>query len=286
MHKISIDLFKSNGKTLIPFVNTSMVKTSTASCQYPSQSPRLIKAGSTPIKTQFRGSKFLTNTNKKAKLGSTPTQATTTTIKLNLNLKTNYYNTRINYYKFSNNAKSLNCTNKKMLHRNAQSLLVDDYKDCNLNSNLINNNSEETNSLNRLELENEFSYHILNSSYFNQSKISSNANNFSSNTSYIQNSNHILNKTSIFKLKTYRERKRRVNYLLKTKTFDENIYLEMTNPTINYFAHSFIDRCSDKRKDEKWIMDQMRSEKSVFVLFYVDKVSFTFDLSFFLVVLC
>ena len=277
MHKISIDLFKSNGKTLIPFVNTSMVKTSTASCQYPSRSPTLIKTGSTPIKTQLRGSKFLTNTNKKAKLGSTPTQ---TTIKLNLNLKTNYYNTRINYYKFSNNAsiaRSLNCTNKKMLHRNAQSLLVDDYKDC--NRNLINN-SEDTNSLNRLELENEFSYHILNSSYFNQSKISSNANN-SSNTSYIQNSNHILNKTSIFKLKTYRERKRRVNYLLKTKTFDENIYLEMTNPTINYFAHSFIDRCSDKRKDEKWIMDQMRSEKSVFVLFYVDKVDFTFDLSFF-----
>lgn len=45
----------------------------------------------------------------------------------------------------------------------------------------------------------------------------------------------------------------------------------MTQPTINYFGHSFIDRCSDKRKDKEWIESQLHSDQSVFILFHVDK---------------
>ena len=46
---------------------------------------------------------------------------------------------------------------------------------------------------------------------------------------------------------------------------------KMSQPTINYFSHSFIDRSSDKRKDKEWIQTQMTSSDSVFVLFHVDK---------------
>lgn len=41
--------------------------------------------------------------------------------------------------------------------------------------------------------------------------------------------------------------------------------------TINYFGHSFLDRCSDKRRDYEWIKEQMQSDKSVFVLFHNDR---------------
>jgi NADH pyrophosphatase NudC (nudix superfamily) len=41
--------------------------------------------------------------------------------------------------------------------------------------------------------------------------------------------------------------------------------------TVNYFAHSFIDRCSDKRKNKRWIDEQLRAMNTVFILFQVDK---------------
>ena len=43
-----------------------------------------------------------------------------------------------------------------------------------------------------------------------------------------------------------------------------------TTQTVNYFAHSFIDRCSDKRKSPEWIQEQQHSRDSVFVLFHLD----------------
>lgn len=44
-----------------------------------------------------------------------------------------------------------------------------------------------------------------------------------------------------------------------------------TSQAVNYFGNSFLDRQSDKRKDNEWIAEQMKSPKSVFVLFHVDK---------------
>ena len=89
------------------------------------------------------------------------------------------------------------------------------------------------------------------------------ANSFKSSKTFI------LNQTNNLKLKSYQERS--VSYLLKTKELDS--YADMMQPTINYFAHSFIDRCSDKRKDLKWIDEQTKSDKAVFILFHVDKVN-------------
>lgn len=40
---------------------------------------------------------------------------------------------------------------------------------------------------------------------------------------------------------------------------------------VNYFGNSFLDRQSDRRKDSKWLDEQMRSPKSVFILFHVDR---------------
>jgi hypothetical protein len=39
----------------------------------------------------------------------------------------------------------------------------------------------------------------------------------------------------------------------------------------NYFGHSFLDRCSDKRRNAEWISQQMCSDQSVFVLFHGDR---------------
>lgn len=109
--------------------------------------------------------------------------------------------------------------------------------------------------------------HKFSSEFNNTSKISPlSYNDFKFKT--IKN-NFILNQINNFKLKPYRE-KRSVSYLLKTKEIES--YTDMMNPTINYFAHSFIDRCSDRRKDQKWIDEQMKSDKAVFVLFHIDKV--------------
>lgn len=68
-----------------------------------------------------------------------------------------------------------------------------------------------------------------------------------------------------------------LNFVLNFKDYQTSQILKstthskMTQPTTNYFAHSFIDRCSDKRKNKKWINEQMKSNDSVFVLFHVDK---------------
>lgn len=45
----------------------------------------------------------------------------------------------------------------------------------------------------------------------------------------------------------------------------------MTQTNINYFAHSFVDRRSDKRRDTQWVNDQFSKEDTVFILFHVDK---------------
>ena len=45
----------------------------------------------------------------------------------------------------------------------------------------------------------------------------------------------------------------------------------MSQPILNYYAHSFVDRCSEKRKDHAWLDQQIKSDKSVFVLFHVDR---------------
>jgi hypothetical protein len=42
-------------------------------------------------------------------------------------------------------------------------------------------------------------------------------------------------------------------------------------PIVNYFSNSFIDRCSDRRKNAQWIQDEMKRDKTVFIVFHVDK---------------
>lgn len=39
----------------------------------------------------------------------------------------------------------------------------------------------------------------------------------------------------------------------------------------NYFGNSFLDRQSDRRKDTKWLDEQMRAPNTVFILFHVDR---------------
>lgn len=39
----------------------------------------------------------------------------------------------------------------------------------------------------------------------------------------------------------------------------------------NYFGNSFLDRQSDRRKDPKWLDEQIRSPNTVFILFHVDR---------------
>ena len=63
-----------------------------------------------------------------------------------------------------------------------------------------------------------------------------------------------------------------LNYKEKQKNLlSTNTHTKMSQPTINYFSHSFIDRSSDKRKNKEFIQTQMTSSDSVFVLFHVDK---------------
>jgi len=57
--------------------------------------------------------------------------------------------------------------------------------------------------------------------------------------------------------------------LLKSKMDRSNV--------INYFAHSFIDRCSDRRKDVEWINEQLKSSNTIFILFHVDKPFVSID---------
>lgn len=87
-------------------------------------------------------------------------------------------------------------------------------------------------------------------------------------TNSFENLSFVLNQKNLHKLKTQKDKlsKKNLKYLLRS-----NFYSRMTNPTVNYFAHSFIDRCSDKRKDSKWIEDHMQLDSSVFVLFHIDK---------------
>lgn len=101
-------------------------------------------------------------------------------------------------------------------------------------------------------------------------------------TSSFNNLNFILNQRNNFRLQTINEtvnKKSQQKQLLQDQTFYNNFYIKMTQANVNYFGHSFIDRSSDKRKDTKWINEQMTNEKSVFVLFHVDKPFITLDSS-------
>jgi hypothetical protein len=40
---------------------------------------------------------------------------------------------------------------------------------------------------------------------------------------------------------------------------------------VNYYADAFLDRCSEQRKDKKWITDRMTSKEATFILFHVDR---------------
>lgn len=60
--------------------------------------------------------------------------------------------------------------------------------------------------------------------------------------------------------------KKKLNRLPKSK--NKKMFHQTT---INYFGHSFLDRCSDKRRDHQWIKEQIQSDKSVFVLFHNDR---------------
>lgn len=41
--------------------------------------------------------------------------------------------------------------------------------------------------------------------------------------------------------------------------------------TNNYFAHAFLDKGSEYRKNKDWILNELNSNSSIFVLFHIDK---------------
>lgn len=94
---------------------------------------------------------------------------------------------------------------------------------------------------------------------------------FISHTTCFDGLNHILSKRFKFQTQGEKISKKNFKYLLRSKSFDQNLYVKMSNPTVNYFAHSFIDRCADRRKDSNWINQKLTENGSVFVLFHVDK---------------
>jgi hypothetical protein len=100
-------------------------------------------------------------------------------------------------------------------------------------------------------------------------------------SSGFNNLNFVLNQRSNFRLNTIREaqHKRKIKHLLRTYTFNNNLYTKMISPNINYFAHSFIDRSSAKRKDAEWIKEQFYKQNTVFILFHVDKPFIAIDTS-------
>ena len=124
-----------------------------------------------------------------------------------------------------------------------------------------------SNSLNAKKISNKY----LRKYYFNLQfeKNNSNLNNrFVS--SCFNNLNFVLNKKENLKLTPCEAIHTQV-YNRKLLNSKNNFFYKMSTPTINYFAHSFIDRASDKRKDKQWIDEQIRNENSVFVLFHIDK---------------
>lgn len=56
-------------------------------------------------------------------------------------------------------------------------------------------------------------------------------------------------------------------YLFKSYLFRS----KQMSSTVNFFADSFLDRCSDKRKNLDWINEQMKLNQTNFILFHVDK---------------
>ena len=107
--------------------------------------------------------------------------------------------------------------------------------------------------------------------YFNLQfeKTNSNLNNRFVSSSF-NNLNFVLNKKENLKLTPYEAIHTKI-YNRQLLNSQNNFFYKMSTPTINYFAHSFIDRASDKRKDKQWIDEQIRNENSVFVLFHIDK---------------
>jgi NAD+ diphosphatase len=75
-----------------------------------------------------------------------------------------------------------------------------------------------------------------------------------------RNLTYLLNKNRIFNYKLEQDG---CKVLLKSQMDRSSV--------INYFAHSFIDRCSDRRKDIEWINSQLKNDNTIFILFHVDK---------------
>lgn len=93
-----------------------------------------------------------------------------------------------------------------------------------------------------------------------------NCNSLSRSFTIKRNLTYLLHKNRIINCK-----QEQVNWktLLKSKMDRSNV--------INYFAHSFIDRCSDRRKDVEWISAQLKNDNTVFILFHVDKPFVSID---------
>ena len=137
---------------------------------------------------------------------------------------------------------------------------------------MLNNRVNLTNFVSNRNKNLAHSLKILRNSYLRSSNKFSSINN---NSNFI-----ILNscqRDSKFFINLKFKKIQHLSYLLRTKTFVDNIYTKMCEPTINYFAHTFIDRCSDKRKDHQWISEKMKSSQSVFILFHADKPFVSLD---------
>ena len=85
------------------------------------------------------------------------------------------------------------------------------------------------------------------------------------------NLNSVLNQKDNFRIRTIGERQSKQNTRTAILKHATNLHKKMTEPNINYFGHTFIDRSSDKRKDAAWIERQLSRSNTVFVLFHVDK---------------
>jgi hypothetical protein len=65
----------------------------------------------------------------------------------------------------------------------------------------------------------------------------------------------------------------------KVALFSQNIFLNRKQNSIltyrmsyvNFFADSFVDRCSEHRKNKEWIQDKLKHSSTNFILFHIDK---------------
>jgi hypothetical protein len=88
--------------------------------------------------------------------------------------------------------------------------------------------------------------------------------NIKNNSSNNNNSNNNNNNSKISDLN-------KLNNQIEALKRSLNMTTMITEPSIvNYFANTFLDRASNKRKDVNWINEQLQSNEAVFVLFHVN----------------